>query len=152
MIAFASTNRSAPEVPLAQALLQGQAPDRGLYMPRLLPPFEAGLLRRARDLSYPELATEVLWPYVEGTFPRDVLADLCADAYTYDVPLEHVTGRVHVMRLDRGPTASFKDFAARFMGRALGRLVRERGKGLLILTATSGDTGSAVASAFLGVP
>ncbi len=52
------------------------------------------------------------------------------------------------MRLDQGPTASFKDFAARFMGRALGRLVRRRGRELLILTATSGDTGSAVAHAF----
>jgi threonine synthase len=152
MIAFASTNRSAPEVPLAQALLQGQAPDRGLYMPHPLPPLAPDLLRRARDLTYPELATEVLWPYVEGTFPREVLAQLCADAYTYEVPLEKVTGRSHVMRLDRGPTASFKDFAARFMGRALGRLVRERGRDLLILTATSGDTGSAVASAFLRVP
>ena len=152
MIAFRSTNRNAPEVPLAQALLQGQAPDRGLYMPHPLPPLAPELLRRARDLSYPELATEILWPYVEGTFPRDVLAELCADAYTYEVPLEKVTGRAHVMRLDRGPTASFKDFAARFMGRALGRLVRERGRDLLILTATSGDTGSAVASAFLRVP
>jgi threonine synthase len=55
------------------------------------------------------------------------------------------------MRLDRGPTASFKDFAARFMGRALSRLVRERGQDLLILTATSGDTGSAIAHAFHGV-
>ena len=152
MIAFASTNRNAPEVPLAQALLQGQAPDRGLYMPRPLPPIAPDLPRRARDLSYPELATEVLWPYVEGTFSREVLAELCADAYTFDVPLENVAGRAHVMRLDRGPTASFKDFAARFMGRALGRLVREQRRELLILTATSGDTGSAVASAFLRVP
>jgi threonine synthase len=55
------------------------------------------------------------------------------------------------MRLDQGPTASFKDFAARFMGRALGTLVRRRDKGLLILTATSGDTGSAISHAFLGV-
>ncbi len=152
MIAFDSTNRTAAEVPLAQALLQGQAPDRGLYMPRPLPPLGRDLIRRARDLSYPELAAEILWPYVEGTFSREVLAELCADAYTYDVPLESVTGRAHVMRLDRGPTASFKDFAARFMGRALGRLVRERKRELLILTATSGDTGSAVASAFHRVP
>jgi threonine synthase len=80
-----------------------------------------------------------------------VLAAICQDAYDFDVPLEKVDAHRHVMRLDRGPTASFKDFAARFMGRAIGRLVRERGKELLILTATSGDTGSAVANAFLGV-
>lgn len=152
MIRFYSTNGMAPEVGLGAALLQGQAPDRGLYMPRPLPALQGGLLRRAQDLAYPELAAEVLWPYVEGTFSRQVLGEICADAYTYDVPLERVTGRAHVMRLDQGPTASFKDFAARFMGRALGRLVREQGRELLILTATSGDTGSAVASAFLGVP
>ncbi len=152
MITFYSTNGKSPEVGLGTALLQGQAPDKGLYMPRPLPQLSEELLRRARDLSYPELAAEVLWPYVEGTFSRAVLDDLCADAYTYEVPLDPVTGLAWVMRLDRGPTASFKDFAARFMGRALGRLVREQGRELLILTATSGDTGSAVASAFLGVP
>ena len=61
------------------------------------------------------------------------------------------TGRVSVMRLDRGPTASFKDFAARMMARLLGQFVREDGRELTILVATSGDTGSAVASAFSGV-
>jgi threonine synthase len=139
-------------VPVGAALLQGQAPDRGLYLPERIPRLSADLLARARDLAYPDLATEILWPYLEGTFARDDLAALCHDAYDYDVPLERIHGARHVMRLDRGPTASFKDFAARFMGRALGRLVAARGDGLLILTATSGDTGSAVASAFLGVP
>ncbi len=152
MISFYSTNGSAPEVGLGAALLQGQAPDRGLYMPRPVPALPASLLRRARDLAYPELAAEMLWPYVEGTFRRETLDEICADAYGYDVPLERVTGRAHVLRLDQGPTASFKDFAARFMGRALGRLVADQGRELLILTATSGDTGSAVASAFQGVP
>jgi len=94
----------------------------------------------------------VLGLYTAGVFAPDALLEMCADAYDFDVPLERVDGPRHVLRLDRGPTASFKDFAARFMGRALGRLVRERGRDLLILTATSGDTGSAVASAFLGVP
>lgn len=152
MITYYSTNGKAPEVGLGAALLQGQAPDKGLYMPRQVPCLSPDFLRRARGLSYPELAAEVLWPYVDGTFSRAVLDDICADAYTYDVPLEPVAGLAWVMRLDQGPTASFKDFAARFMGRALGRLVREQGRELLILTATSGDTGSAVASAFLGVP
>jgi threonine synthase len=110
------------------------------------------LLGRARQLAYQELATEILASYAEGVFTRDVLREICEDAYNYDVPLEKVDGTRYVMRLDQGPTASFKDFAARFMGRALGRLVRERGQELLILTATSGDTGSAIAHAFLGVP
>jgi threonine synthase len=148
---FHSTNGTVPAVPVGYALLQGQAADKGLYMPESIPQLTDELKRKARSLTYPELATEILWPYVEGTFERADLEAICHSAYDYAIPLEHVTGKSHVMRLDQGPTASFKDFAARFMGRALGRLVAARGDHLLILTATSGDTGSAVASAFQGV-
>ncbi|MCP4679829.1 MAG: threonine synthase [Deltaproteobacteria bacterium] len=151
MTIYYSTNHKVPEVDLAEALLTGMAGDKGLFMPKAIPKLSADLMTRARDLSYPELASEILWPYVEGVFTREVLAEICDDAYNYDVPLEKVVDQRYVMRLDQGPTASFKDFAARFMGRAIGRLVRERGTELLILTATSGDTGSAVANAFLGV-
>lgn len=151
MTLYYSTNRNTPEVDLAQALLQGQAGDKGLFMPVEVPPIGVDLLEGARDMSYPELAARILEPYARGVFDHDTLSAICHDAYDFEVPLEEVDGRSHVMRLDRGPTASFKDFAARFMGRALGRLVRERGGDLLILTATSGDTGSAVAHAFLGV-
>ena len=73
---------------------------------------------------------------------------MCRDAYNFDVPLEKVYDHVHVMRLDRGPTASFKDFAAQMMARLVGRFLRENGQEVTILTATSGDTGSAVAHAF----
>ncbi|MBU8869886.1 MAG: threonine synthase [Gemmatimonadales bacterium] len=150
-IRFFSTNGNVPHVPVGSALLQGQAGDKGLFMPEAVPALSAGLLGKARDLAYPDLAVEILWPYVEGTFTRPELEEICHSAYDFDIPLENVTGNRHVMRLDQGPTASFKDFAARFMGRALGRLVKARRQGLLILTATSGDTGSAVASAFMGV-
>ena len=151
MIHFFSTNGKAPRADLAEALLVGQATDKGLFTPEEIPRYPAELLKRARDLEYPALAAEILAPYADGVFPRDALDAICADAYDFEVPVERVDGTRHVLRLDRGPTASFKDFAARFMGRALGRLVRERGTELLILTATSGDTGSAVAHAFLGV-
>ena len=143
MTVYYSTNRNTPEVDLAEALLLGQAGDKGLFMPKPVPAYSPGLMSRARDLSYPELAFEVLLPYAEGVFSEAVLGDICFDSYDFDVPLEKVDATRHVMRLDRGPTASFKDFAARFMGRAIGRLVRDRGRELLILTATSGDTGSA---------
>jgi threonine synthase len=151
MILFESTNGRAPRTDLAGALLAGQAGDKGLYVPVELPRYPAALLAAARDLAYPELAAELLWPYCDGVFARGVLDAICESAYDYEVPIERVVGRRHLLRLDRGPTASFKDFAARFMGRAIGRLVRDRGTDLLILTATSGDTGSAVAHAFLGV-
>ncbi len=150
-IRFYSTNGQVPEVDLARALIQGMAGDRGLYMPRPLPSLPDGLLARARDLSYAELAAAMLTPYSAGLWSADEMATLCADAYDFEVPVEEIAPRRHILRLDRGPTASFKDFAARFMARALGRLVRASGRPLLILVATSGDTGSAIAHAFLGV-
>ncbi len=151
MTVYYSTNKRVPEVDLADALLTGQAGDKGLFMPKPLPKMSVDLLEKARDMPYPDLATAILKPYVDGVFSDQVLGNICQDAYNFQIPLEKVDDHRHIMRLDQGPTASFKDFAARFMGRSLGRLVRERNREILILTATSGDTGSAVANAFLGV-
>lgn len=154
MICYLSTNRQSPRVDLQQALLRGQAPDRGLYLPESLPLLEEGLRARFARLSYPEIATHVLAPFTGGLLSVEELAAICGEAYDFPVPLEPVRGRpnVHILRLDRGPTASFKDFAARWMARVLGRLVAQTGQSITILTATSGDTGSAVANAFHGVP
>lgn len=148
---YYSTNRGVEKVDSAAALLMGLAGDKGLFMPEVIPGFDPSFLARAKDLPYPQLAASVIAPFFRGTFSYDQILDICTDAYTFDIPLENVSGKHYIMRLDQGPTASFKDFAARFMGRSLGYLVRQRGQELVILTATSGDTGSAVANAFLGV-
>ncbi len=150
-ILFHSTNGQAPRVDLRGALIAGQAPDRGLYMPDRIPRLAPERLAELSELPYPDLAAAVIGEFTDGLLaPEDLLA-LCRDAYNFEVPLERVFDRVHVLRLDRGPTASFKDFAARLMARLLGRFVREDRRRLTILTATSGDTGSAVASAFHNV-
>lgn len=149
---FYSTNGHSPQVDLRTALIQGQAPDRGLYLPVSIPTLPQEEIREFASLSYAEIASRILSRYTGGILDESVLQDLCCDAYDYPVPVEKVYGRVHVLRLDRGPTASFKDFAARMMARLIGRFVQEEGGSLNILTATSGDTGSAVASAFHNVP
>ncbi len=151
---FHSTNGQSPPVNLRDALLIGQAPDRGLYLPQELPRLRPAAIASFAALPYPEIAFRVLSQYTAGILPPDDLAALCHDAYDFEVPLEPVQGsdRVAILRLDRGPTASFKDFAARIMARLIGRFVRENGQTLTILTATSGDTGSAVAHAFHGLP
>ncbi len=149
---FYSTNGKAPKVDLRSALINGQAPDRGLYLPERIPTFSPDELVVFPSLSYPEIATRVLSRFTTGILDDTVLKQLCEDAYTYPVPIEKVYARNHILRLDRGPTASFKDFAARMMARLLGRFIQETGRELTILTATSGDTGSAVASAFHHVP
>ncbi len=151
-VRFHSTNHQDLDKSLGHALLNGQAADKGLFMPDPIPQFGAKDWRRMAQCSYPELAWEVLSRYVDDEFSAEELLGLCHSAYDYPVPLEHVTERRYVMRLDQGPTASFKDFAARMMGRMLGRLVKPGEPPLVILTATSGDTGSAVAQAFAGVP
>ena len=149
---YYSTNRRSPTVDLAGALLQGQASDKGLFLPHSFPQLGPRALRALVGRSYAEVAEAILAPHTAGMLTDQQLGEICADAYDYEVPLERVTGRRYVMRLDRGPTASFKDFAARMMARWMGVLMeRERGE-LVILTATSGDTGSAVAHAYLGVP
>jgi threonine synthase len=149
---FASTNRQAPEVNLAEALLQGQAPDKGLYLPVTIPLFTQEDFTSLRNTSYPEVASIVLKKFTTGTFPDDSVDEMCRRAYDFDVPLEKVDARRYIMRLDRGPTASFKDFAGRMMGQMFGALRKDAPTRLVILTATSGDTGSAVAHAFYKIP
>jgi threonine synthase len=150
-IRFYSTNRGVPLATLDEALLQGQAADRGLFLPQQYPPLAPDSLAALTDQTYPQVAQAVLRHYTAGVLDDPTLEALCHDAYDYDVPLEHVTGRRHLMRLDRGPTASFKDFAARMMARWMGVLMQAEGGDLVILTATSGDTGSAVAHAYRGI-
>jgi threonine synthase len=150
-ILFYSTNRQVPRVTLREALLQGQAGDRGLFMPEAYPKILPEEMAALKDRTYPEIAHFVLERFTRGVIAADRLEALCEDAYDYDVPLERVEGRRYLMRLDRGPTASFKDFAARMMARWIGVLMEDDRSELTILTATSGDTGSAVAHAYRGV-
>jgi threonine synthase len=152
MMLFESTNRLAPKVNLAGALIQGQAPDKGLYLPVFTPYFAPGELTALQDKSYPEIAAAVLHKYTGSVFAPAAVEEMCLRAYDFDVPLERVDAKRYVMRLDRGPTASFKDFAGRMMGQMFGALRRAASDRLVILTATSGDTGSAVAQAFYQIP
>jgi threonine synthase len=149
---FTSTNGQSPAVNLREALLAGQAPDRGLYFlkefPRLTPEEIATFAR----LPYHEIAFQVLSKFTAGVVDSGALAAMCREAYNFVVPLEKVYDRVYIMRLDQGPTASFKDFAALMMARLIGGFIQEDKRQLTILTATSGDTGAAVAHAFHNIP
>jgi threonine synthase len=150
-ILFYSTNRRAEPVTFREALLKGLAPDKGLFMPQQIPTLTAQEIAGFSKLAYHEIALAVCWKFLNGQIPERELAALIKDAYDFPVPLERVEGRKYVMRLDQGPTASFKDFAARLMGRLINYYLRLENEKLLILTATSGDTGSAIANAFYGL-
>ena len=149
---FHSTNGKSPAVNLREALLAGQAPDRGLYIPERFPKLTPAEIATFASLPYHEIAFRVLSQYTAGIMPDKDLAAMCREAYTFGIPLEKIRDRVFLMRLDQGPTASFKDFAAQMMARMFGRFLREDKKQLTILTATSGDTGAAVAHAFHNIP
>lgn len=150
-ILFYSTNRQSPPLPFHEALLKGQSPDKGLYMPETIPVFSAEAIKKMKELEYFEIARLVIGKFLKGVIADDDLWAMVKDAYNYPVPLEHVFEKKYVMRLDQGPTASFKDFAGRMMGRMMAHYLRKDNRKLLILTATSGDTGSAIANAFYGL-
>ncbi|MCX7986867.1 MAG: threonine synthase [Bacteroidales bacterium] len=147
-ILYYSTNLGSEKVSFREALIRGQAPDRGLYMPEIIPVLSQDQLYSFTDKSYPEIAETILKLFINDDIPADSLHSLVVDAYNFEVPLENVYNRNYIMRLDRGPTASFKDFAARMMGRLMQYFLKQENRKMLILTATSGDTGSAIANAF----
>ncbi|HRT27241.1 MAG TPA: threonine synthase [Syntrophales bacterium] len=159
-IRYYSTNRNLDSVPgvvpfketvsFREALLQGQAPDEGLFMPDPVPTLNLDDIYALKGKPYIEAAMLVSRAFLEAEVSGDVLEKVVVDSYPFGVPLERVMDRKYIMRLDRGPTASFKDFAARMMARLMSHF-RVEGSRLNVLVATSGDTGSAVGEAFKGV-
>jgi len=158
-ILYYSTNRylapvegrkPADPVSFREALLLGQAPDEGLYMPETIPQLSLANIHHLKGRPYTAAALLVAEAYLGADMPLETLTAVIESSYNYDVPLENVADRLFVLRLDRGPTASFKDFAARMMARLMSYF-RDPGMRLNVLVATSGDTGSAVGEAFKGV-
>jgi threonine synthase len=148
---YLSTNGKASPVSFPDALLKGLAPDGGLFMPDSIPLFISDELAGFKGKTYPEIAYTILHKFLHDALPAAELKALVDDAYNFSVPLECVYEKKYIMRLDQGPTASFKDFAARMMGRLMQYFLKQENRNLLILTATSGDTGSAIANAFYGL-
>jgi threonine synthase len=137
-------------VSFREALLMGQAPDEGLFMPETIPSFSLSDFESLKGKPYTEAAMLIAGAFLAGEISRKELRKIVDESYNYPVPIENVTGRKYILRLDQGPTASFKDFAARMMARLMGAM-NDSGQKRNVLVATSGDTGSAVGEAFKGV-
>jgi threonine synthase len=148
---YRSTLHRAPEVTLREAVLRGSSPDGGLYMPVEMPRLPDGFSERLPSLAFQEIAQEVGALFTGEDVPAGVLAEIVTAAFDFPAPLVTLGERLHILELFHGPTLAFKDFGARFMARLMGYFVRESGKQLTVIVATSGDTGSAVAQAFLGL-
>ncbi|GAC1378105.1 MAG: threonine synthase [Hymenobacter sp.] len=150
---YYSLRHQSPPVDFRTATVTGQAPDGGLYFPETIPRFSAGFLRELRGLSRATVALNVMRPYVGTTIPDSDLQRICAEAVDFAFPLVPVATGVSALELFHGPTLAFKDVGARFMSRCLGHFARTGDTPpVTVLVATSGDTGGAVASGFLGVP
>ncbi len=139
-------------VDLATALRRGLAPDGGLYLPERLPPLTIAPFQSAarspRRLS--TTAREVLAPFLTPTLDLDQAAEAIDDALDFPVPLTRLDDDTLILELFHGPTLAFKDVGARMLARLLAA-TNHSSETLTILTATSGDTGGAVADAFHGV-
>jgi threonine synthase len=138
------------EVTFKEALFMGQAPDNGLFMPNRLPELYKEEILSLKDRPYYEVAFEILKKYLKDDISDEKLKDVCRDAYRFSIPIEKVTGEIYLARMDQGPTASFKDFAAQLMSRLMEEL-KEENQEITVLVATSGDTGSAIGAAYKGL-
>lgn len=148
---FYSSNNRSHQVSFRTAVLNGQPPEGGLYMPCSIPRISDQSLSGFKHLTVPELAWKVLRPFTRKEIPTDVLLDCVNYAYSFPVPMKPLLNNLFLLELFHGPSHSFKDFGARFLAFLLGWLNKESGRQLNVLVATTGDTGAAVASSFNGI-
>ena len=149
---YYSLAKNAPEVDFKTATLLGQAPDKGLYFPKEVPQWTKSFIDSIHSLPIEELAYQVMAPYTGDTMPETVLRKIVRETLSFDIPLVKVTEDIFSLELFHGPTLAFKDVGARFMSRCLGYFAREKKEKVVVLVATSGDTGGAVANGFYNVP
>jgi threonine synthase len=149
---YRSTSREAPLTSLRGAVLRGLAPDGGLYMPVEIARHSPEELEEFRRLPFTEVCFRIAKPFATPDVPEEVLWQVVSEAINFPVNLISLSPGLHILELFHGPTLAFKDFGARFMARLMGYFVRGETRPLTVLVATSGDTGSAVAHGFLGVP
>ncbi|HID24293.1 MAG TPA: threonine synthase, partial [Planctomycetaceae bacterium] len=145
-----STNHQSPVVSFQQALLTGQAPDGGLYMPEELPAYY-DRPEAVAAMQYTQFALDISIKLLESEINARALADIIRQAYDFRPEMKKIDDRTFCLELFHGPTFSFKDFGAQFMAKTMGYFIRDQHLQLTILVATSGDTGSAVAHAFYKV-
>jgi threonine synthase len=153
---YLSTRGHPDRKRFCEILLEGLAPDGGLYLPETYPQVDTATLAKWRALPYAELAFEILSLYIDDIPPADLKA-ICAKTYTAEVfgseeivPLRELEDGVYLEALSNGPTLAFKDMAMQLLGNLFEYELARRGAELNILGATSGDTGSAAEYAMRG--
>ncbi len=150
---YTDTRDSSAKVDFKTAVMSGMSSvTGGLYVPVEFPKVDLSKICVGSKPDFLKAAFEMAKPYVEGEIPDADLEALVKDAYPFEPKLVKIEDGTYVLELFHGPTCAFKDFGARFMARAMSFFNKDQGSNLHILVATSGDTGSAVGSAFHNVP
>lgn len=149
---YYSTRDERHEAPVdfGKALLYGQAPDGGLYLPEKLPRLDDKIIEQFAGQSLPDIGVRVAEALVQPSLNKVDLENVVRDACNFDAPLVRLDDKRSILELFHGPTLAFKDFGARFMARAFQKL-HTSDEPIVVLAATSGDTGSAVAQGFYNV-
>jgi threonine synthase len=149
---YYSTNNKSHRVSLREAVIQGLAPDNGLYMPESIPVLPASFFESLSHLPFQEIGFQVAKNQIGEDIPTNELKRIVDHTIQFDAPLVEIEENVFSLELFHGPTLAFKDFGARFLSGLLGYFANQQDKEITILVATSGDTGSAVANGFFNVP
>jgi len=152
---YISTRGQAPRLGFSDALLTGLARDGGLYLPAEWPQFSAADIRAMRGLTYPQLATRLLTPFIGDEIAPQTFERIVAEAYATfrhpaTCPIVQTGANEYVLELFHGPTLAFKDVAMQLLARLMDHVLAERGQRATIAGATSGDTGGAAIDAFAG--
>ena len=148
---FYSLNKTAPIVSFKEAVINGIAPDRGLYFPETITPLSQEFFDTIEQLSNLEIAFQAIRQFVAEDINDEKLKEILEEVLDFDFPVVDISDHIAALELFHGPTMAFKDVGARFMARCLGHFSAETSNEITVLVATSGDTGGAVANGFLGV-
>lgn len=149
---YYSTNKKSECVSLRDAVVNGLAEDRGLYMPERINKLPEEFFKDLDKMSFQEISYEVAKAFFGDDVETDALKKIVYDTLSFDCPVKNICNNIWTLELFHGPTLAFKDVGARFMARLLEYFIRQESQQIVnVLVATSGDTGSAVANGFLGV-
>ena len=145
---YVSTRGGCSPKNFEQVLLTGLAPDGGLFVPKTLPTVSVEQIRAMGSLSYADLALNLVTPFVDGEIPNSDLKTIIDQSYeAFDhpeiAPITQLSEKEYILELYHGPTLAFKDFALQVLGRLLDYVLKKNDQRVVILGATSGDTGSA---------
>ena len=146
---YISLNHNSKKVNFENALINGLAPDKGLYFPEYIPKLSTKFFKDIDNISNNEIAYKVIKPFVGNCVDKNNLIKIIEDTLSFEFPLKQINNLIYSLELFHGPTLAFKDVGARFMARFLGYVKgKKRNKKITVLVATSGDTGGAVANGF----